>query len=195
MVRLFTAVSLGATLAAAARCGKYGKQPTATVEDYGVVVGTTTVLPSSSSTVNKFLGIPYAAKPTRFELPQPPEPLQSAYNASEYKPACMQTYIYPNSTREYWADFISGGTQPEESEDCLNLNVFAPASANSTSGKPVLVWIYGGSWQTGSDSNPVYDGSNFAANQDVVIVTLNYRLNVFGFPGSPEIQTTQHNLG
>jgi carboxylesterase 3/5 len=165
------------------------------VEGYGVLAGTTTVIPSSTATVNKFLGVPYASKPTRFELPQSAEPWDSVYDASENKPACIQTYVFPNSTRDLMINFVTGGSIPEESEDCLYLNIFAPSSANATSNKTVLVWIYGGDLELGSNSNPQYDGSNFAANEDVIIVSINYRVNVFGFPGAPEIDKTKNNLG
>lgn len=81
-----------------------------------------------------------------------------------------------------------------ESEDCLNLNIFAPASP-ALELKPVIFWMYGGSFSFGSGSLPLYDGSGFAANQDVVIVTINYRTNVFGFPGSSELAKEEQNLG
>lgn len=82
----------------------------------------------------------------------------------------------------------------KDGEDCLNLNVYAPAGAEPGS-KAVLFWIYGGSFKFGSGSLPMYDGANLAGNQDVVVVTANYRTNVFGFPGSPDLPIDQQNLG
>ena len=164
-------------------------RPTATI-DSGVVVGTTTSLPFSSNTVNKFLGIPFAEPPVRFSPPQPVEPWQSTYDASEYKPACIQQFNHPKIIE--WFD--TPGPPAGESEDCLNLNVYAPASAAEGS-KAVLFWIYGGSFVFGSGSSHLYDGSSFAANEDIVVVTINYRTNVFGFPGSPDVSKEEKNLG
>ena len=65
----------------------------------------------------------------------------------------------------------------EQSEDCLYLNVYAPSSAAKTSGRAVMLWIYGGGLQYGTASQALYDGSAFAAYQDVVLVTINYRTN------------------
>ena len=69
--------------------------------------------------------------------------------------------------------------RPETSEDCLTLNVWTPAADDGR--RPVLVWIHGGSFITGSGSTPWYDGSSFARRHDVVVVTVNYRLGAFGF--------------
>ncbi len=80
-----------------------------------------------------------------------------------------------------------------ESEDCLYLNVYAPAAPGSN--RAVMFWLYGGFLQFGAASTPEYDGTSFAANQDVVIVTVNYRTNVFGFPMSPELPLAERNLG
>lgn len=70
-----------------------------------------------------------------------------------------------------------GGTPPVESEDCLYLNVFTPATPPPETGRAVMFWIYGGNLQFGTAGLPGYDGSSFAAHQDVVIVTHNYRTN------------------
>lgn len=66
---------------------------------------------------------------------------------------------------------------PEESEDCLYLNVYAPATVADGAGRPVLFWIYGGSLKFGNAGQDIYDGSNFAAYEDVIVVTANYRTN------------------
>ena len=83
---------------------------------------------------------------------------------------------------------------PQESEDCLYLNVFAPATSNNNGNKSVMVWIYGGGLQFGTAMLPAYDGSSFAANQDVVLVAPNYRTNVFGFPGNLTGMTGASNM-
>ncbi len=84
---------------------------------------------------------------------------------------------------------------PPESEDCLYLNVYAPASECPEEGRAVLFWIYGGNLQFGYAGLPAYDGSSFAANQDVIVVTTNYRTNVLGFSNSPQIPVGQQNSG
>ncbi len=73
-----------------------------------------------------------------------------------------------------------GNNGPSESEDCLVLNVFTP-SLDSTSKRPVMVWFHGGGFSTGSGSGPVTEGSNLSHGGDVVVVSLNHRLNVLGF--------------
>ena len=75
---------------------------------------------------------------------------------------------------------LLGTQQQPMSEDCLFLNVFTPASANSNSSLPVLVWVHGGAYLNGSGTTPWYDGENLAAN-GCVVVTINYRLGLFGF--------------
>ncbi|KAJ6476185.1 para-nitrobenzyl esterase, partial [Mycena sanguinolenta] len=82
---------------------------------------------------------------------------------------------------------------PPENEDCLFLNVWAPSSSKQK--LPVLVWIYGGGLSFGTASLPTYDGTLLAANQDIILVSFNYRTNVFGFPGSPDLPLVGNNLG
>ncbi|PIG80547.1 carboxylesterase domain containing protein [Aspergillus arachidicola] len=188
-------LGLVASIALSSPVHKTDSRPTATI-DAGVVAGTTTSVSSSTVTVNQFLGIPFGAPPVRFSPPQPPAPWSSAYDASKYRPDCIQQFNYPEASRN--RSIAVFNTPPpqggEESEDCLHLNVFAPESAAEGS-KAVLFWIYGGSFSIGASSLPIYDGTSLAANQDVVVVTSNYRTNVFGFPGSPDLPTSQLNLG
>jgi carboxylesterase type B len=77
----------------------------------------------------------------------------------------------------------------------LYLNVYAPSTPAPPGGRAVLFWIYGGSLEFGTAMQPAYDGSAFAAYQDVIVVAPNYRTNVFGFPNSPELPVTGQNLG
>ncbi|KAB8248473.1 Carboxylesterase [Aspergillus flavus] len=188
-------LGLVASIALSSPINKTESRPTATI-DAGVVAGTTTSVSSSTVTVNQFLGIPFGAPPVRFSPPQPPAPWSSVYDASKYKPDCIQQFNYPEAARN--RSIAVFNTPPprggEESEDCLHLNVFAPESAAEGS-KAVLFWIYGGSFSIGASSLPIYDGTSLAANQDVVVVTSNYRTNVFGFPGSPDLPTSEWNLG
>lgn len=170
--------------------------PTVTI-DTGKVAGKTTTYGESpgSGTVYEFLGIPFGAKPVRFAPPEAPEPWDDVYDASTYGPTCIQSFGPPGDTRQRslkW--FNDPPPRGADGEDCLNLNVYAPAGASPGS-KAVLFWVYGGGFKFGSDSLPIYDGVSFAANQDVVVVTSNYRTNVFGFPGSPEMSKSEQNLG
>ncbi|KAH8678376.1 Carboxylesterase [Xylariales sp. PMI_506] len=182
--------------AVAVRSVTPARGPTATIVS-GVVVGTTTVLPSATAIVHKYLGVPYAAPPERYEPAQEPEPWTTPLNVSvNQNRACYQNYIYNNATAKNLIELVTGGAPlPTESEDCLYLDVFAPAPTTNGTKKAVLFWIYGGSFRTGSTNNPHYDGSSFAANQDVIVVSANYRLNVLGFPGNPQLQSPQQNLG
>ncbi|KAG5989534.1 hypothetical protein E4U43_004482 [Claviceps pusilla] len=174
--------------------------PTATI-DSGVIVGTAVVEPFSQATVIKYLGVPFAAPPERFQPPRVPDPWDSPYDASTYKPACIQTFAYPAQLRKLVMTWFNTPPSPAgEGEDCLNLNVFVPVSQDQDQdqdqeAKPVLFWLYGGAFNFGTASLPTYDGTNFAANQDVIVVTSNYRTNVFGFPGCPELNLTERNLG
>jgi para-nitrobenzyl esterase len=131
----------------------------------------------------EFLGIPYAAPPVgalRWKPPAPAVPWVGVLDAADYPPACAQL---PSLT----------GTA-SESEDCLYLNVWTPDPAPAPSDpRPVMVWIHGGSNIVGSSGDFVpfppytttrlYDAHQLSASQNVVVVTLNYRVGVFGFFG------------
>ncbi|HTY27305.1 MAG TPA: carboxylesterase family protein, partial [Mycobacterium sp.] len=121
--------------------------------------------------VKVFKGIRYAAPPIgdlRFRAPVPPEPWTEPADASEFGFACPQPPL-PGIPLDLGA---------RQDEDCLTLNVWAPADAAA---KPVMVWLHGGAYVLGSGSQPFYDGSRLASSGDVVIVTVNYRLGAFGF--------------
>jgi para-nitrobenzyl esterase len=116
-----------------------------------------------------FRGIPYATA-KRFEAPKPPKPWSGAKDALEAGPAAPQ----PPSRLE-----AALGPMPlPQSEDCLSLNVFTPSA---TGNRPVLVWIHGGGFSSGSGGQVWYTGTRLARDADVVVVTLNYRLGVLGF--------------
>jgi para-nitrobenzyl esterase len=130
--------------------------------------------------VREYRGIPFAAPPVgnlRWRPPQPVVPWQGVRVADRFSPACMQRQMSPNSG-SWNAGLIN------TSEDCLYLNVWTPvASANEK--LPVLVWIHGGGGVSGSSAEPIYDG-NALAKRGVVVVNINYRLNVFGWFAHPE---------
>ncbi|KAF2490675.1 alpha/beta-hydrolase [Lophium mytilinum] len=174
---------LTCVLAAFPGCGR--ALPTVTVSD-GVLIGTTTTLPSATASVNKFLGVPYAAIPTsslRFAPPQA-VPTYTTRQANAWSNSCMQQFI----------GMSRSSFRAKQSEDCLYLNVYVPSSG--ATGKAVMFWIYGGGLTYGTASHPWYDGSSFAAHQDVIVVAPNYRTNVFGFPHSGDItDQTEWNIG
>jgi len=123
-----------------------------------------------------FLGIPYGAAPVgalRFRPPQPPSSWDGVRDCRTFGPVCPQV--------------ASGGTGgvmqvldcgEQMNEDCLRLNVWTPAADGAR--RPTMVWIHGGGFRSGGGSCPVYAGDAFARD-GVVLVTLNYRLNAFGF--------------
>jgi carboxylesterase type B len=124
----------------------------------------------SGTAIRVYKGIPYAAAPVgelRWKPPQPVTPWPGVLVAKSFSPVCPQV------------DRYNLGAQ---SEDCLKLNIWAPA--RSAGKLPVMVWIHGGGFQNGSSSQSVYDGEALAA-QGVVLVTINYRLGIFGFLGHP----------
>lgn len=148
-----------------------------------------------SSNLKQFLGIPFAVVPERFSLAEPAPSWSGVFDASYYGHSCLQQFRGSKEEKELSKKWYN--TPPplgKEAEDCLSLNVYAPASATPGS-KPVLFWIHGGSFSIGSSSLPVYNGSDLAITQDVVVVTINYRTNVFGFPGSPSLSLKEQNLG
>jgi para-nitrobenzyl esterase len=120
-----------------------------------------------------FRGIPYAQPPLgslRFRPPHKPVAWGGVREAHTYGPAPLQGHEPFTQT---------GLALSEMSEDCLVLNVWTPATDNAR--RPVLVWLYGGAFLFGAGSRPLYNGARLAARGDVVVVTLNYRLGVFGF--------------
>jgi para-nitrobenzyl esterase len=126
--------------------------------------------------VRSFLGLPYAAPPVgqlRWKAPEPPAAWKGARDATKFGARCAQWQI--------WSDYLFLDSGP--SEDCLYLNVYTPATANDNSRLPVMFWIHGGAYTAGAGSEPRYVSSALAA-RDVVLVTINYRLGVFGFLAS-----------
>ncbi len=128
--------------------------------------------------VRIFRGIPFAAPPVgelRWKPPQPVEDWTGMRKADEFGPRCEQPSIFADMV------FRSRGM----SEDCLYLNVWTPARSDSER-LPVLVYFFGGGFQVGDGSEPRYDGESMA-RKGIVTVTVNYRLNVFGFLAHPEL--------
>ncbi len=147
----------------------------------GVVEGVV----SADGKVSAFKGIPFAAPPVgplRWKEPQPVQPWTGVRQAKDYSSHCMQLNVF--------GDMIF--RDPGASEDCLYLNVWAPANAAAEK-LPVMVWIYGGGFVAGATSEPRQDGGNLS-KQGVVVVSMNYRLGIFGFFSHPELtKESGHN--
>lgn len=131
------------------------------------------------SAVDAFLGIPYAQPPVnekRFLRPTPHDGWEGILEATTKPPPCMQY-----SSRNY-----SWNPTSTPSEDCLYLNVWTPAKCCCSFEErlPVLVWIYGGGFYAGSTDMDVYDGSAIASLNKAIIVSINYRVGIFGFLNS-----------
>ena len=119
-----------------------------------------------------FKGIPYASA-ARFGLPVAVTSLGDDFDATTYRALCPQ--LLGGMER------LLGGSRLPASEACHHLNVFTPACDDAL--RPVLVWMHGGAFVTGSGATPWYHGASLAALGDVVVVTINYRLGAFGFTG------------
>jgi para-nitrobenzyl esterase len=129
--------------------------------------------------VKAFLGLPYAAAPVgelRWKAPQPPAKWNGARDATKFGAHCAQNPVF--------ADLVS--LDSGSSEDCLFLNVYAPAVVKAKSKLPVMFWIHGGGYAAGASSEPRHNG-DFLPLKGVVLVTINYRLGVFGFLATADL--------
>lgn len=144
--------------------------------------------------VDAFLGIRYAAPPVgelRFQPPQPAEAWDNIADATGAGAPCMQLYSAsgPNETeltRRIQGIFPTATEAKTDNEDCLFLNVWTPV-ADDGGKRPVLVWFHGGGYAYGSGNWPAYNGRNLAEKGDVVVVTVNHRLNAFGYLNLAEL--------
>ena len=138
----------------------------------GLIIG------QRDGSVDVYRGIPYAAAPVgplRWRAPQAARPWTGIRTATEFGFKCLQP-----------ANPSDNGTGPGPgSEDCLTLNIWAPADSDIKE-HPVMVWIHGGSFTSGSSSAPLYDGTALA-QRGAIVVTLNYRLGHFGFFAHPAL--------
>ena len=132
--------------------------------NYGPVSGSVKELPTNK-TVKSYLGIPFA-KAERFEYPVPPDEWTSTLYANKTDKICPQ----PN---------LSPAKLPLMSEDCLQLNVYVPGNATSSSALEVMLWFHGGAFILGDTLG--YDGSVLATEGNVIVVTAAYRLGALGF--------------
>ena len=126
-----------------------------------------------------YKGIPYA-KAERFMPPKAADAWQGVRSCRNYGPTC------PQDKRQGWQNdeiaFAFNWDDGYPGEDCLRANVWTPAKTADGKKRPVMVWLHGGGFAAGSGQElPGYDGANLARKGDVVVVTLNHRLNVLGF--------------
>ncbi|KAK8782637.1 hypothetical protein V5799_016025 [Amblyomma americanum] len=185
-------------LAVSTFCAVANDIPTVRI-DAGVVVGTR--VDAGGTQVDAFLGIPYGKPPVgklRFQRPQPVQPWEGAYNATAKPRACWQLpFDLLGPLALHYSD---------ASEDCLYVNVWRPVgSQGCASGQqsacrgallPTAVFIHGGAFQWGDSALFVYDAANFVAlTGDVVFVTFNYRVSMFGFLDAHGPNETGGNMG
>jgi para-nitrobenzyl esterase len=170
MAALLAALSVSAGAQAAA-------PPTVTIHS-GKLAG------NEKDGMMSFLGIPYAAPPLgdlRWRAPQPAKAWQGTRQATEFGPVCRQ---------------IAEWVKMPQSEDCLTLNVWAPVR-KAAKPYPVLVWIHGGALANGHGSEWGPEGGKSVVQKGVILVSMNYRLGVFGFFAHPELaaEASDHSSG
>lgn len=156
-----------------------------TAQQVRTEAGTVEGSASPDGKVQIFRGIPYAAPPVgklRWKEPQPVAKWEGVRKATEFGARCMQGNVF--------GDMVFRDAAP--SEDCLYLNVWTP-KASAEAKLPVMVWIYGGGFQAGATSEPRQDGEQLA-RKGVVVVSMNYRLGIFGFFSHAELtQESPHH--
>src|SRR5215472_830951 len=165
MYHPYMKLSIAVTLSVASALAATSGLETIVKIDSGLVSG-------SGVAVRSYKNIPFAAPPVgdlRWKAPQPVKPWKGVRIAKSYPPMCPQFQFIPGP----------------QSEDCLGLNVWTPArSANEK--LPVMVWIHGGGFIIGGSSQSAYDGEPLAS-QGVVVVSINYRMGIFGFLAHPAL--------
>ncbi|XP_023564444.1 liver carboxylesterase 1-like [Octodon degus] len=160
-------------LACLTACTAWASSPPVADTVYGKVLGKYVSLEGFAQPVSVFLGVPFAKPPLgslRFVPPQPPEPWNYVKNTTSYPPMCSQ-----DPQRSHGGNIIS----LQHSEDCLYLNIYTPVDVRKKSSLPVMMWIHGGGNTVGAAS--IYDGTVLSAHENVVVVTIQFRLGIWGF--------------
>ncbi|VDD92172.1 unnamed protein product [Enterobius vermicularis] len=135
---------------------------------------------ANGKTVTEYLGVPYAEPPInerRFKKPVKVS-RREVINAVNRPKSCMQ------SPDTYFGDFYGAtmwNSNVPISEDCLYLNIYVPETAKKERNLPVMIWIYGGGFWSGCSTLDIYDGKILASEENVIVITINYRVSVFGF--------------
>lgn len=182
MNKMLASLLLATCLAAPLQAGDKSMQPLAgdpVQTSSGRVAGT-----RLDSGVKAYLGIPFAAPPVGDLRWAPPQPTSwsGIYNADRYGPECIQV-LRPHDINHYFGEQASG-------EDCLSLNIWAPAGAREGDGRPVIVFLYGGGFTIGSSGMANYSGEAMA-QRGAVFVNFNYRVGALGFLAHPELTAEQ----
>jgi len=173
-----------------------------TSETSSVQIGKTKYIGIYDTENNQFIfrGIPYAKPPIgelRWKSPVPLSKDPKVINAQRFKPACMQdeyTTVWYQDVAELFGNPRTVFQHVDAvSEDCLYLNIWTN-SLDQTSKKPVMVWVHGGADTGGWSYEPNYLGHHLAS-KDVVVVSINYRLNIFGFFAHPQMPNQTGNFG
>ncbi|HMM84993.1 carboxylesterase family protein [Azohydromonas sp.] len=156
---------------------------------FGPVVG---VDDSAVNGTHAWKGVPFARPPVgewRWRAPVDPVPWKAPRAAQQFGPACVQYgRIYgPGANNRYDETIGQTLNQAVGSEDCLYLNVWRPSDRRGN--LPVIVFVHGGSNVSGYTADPVYDGAALAKAADAVVVTVNYRLGIFGFFSLPQLKS------
>lgn len=151
--------------------------------EHGQVQG----LPAADPRITSFKGIPFAAPPVgenRWRAPQPQSNWEGVLQAFDFAPISMQAPTVIDDNNIYTREWAVDPDLPMD-EDCLYLNVWTPAKRTDEK-LPVFVWYFGGGLQVGHTAEMEFDGERIA-RRGIVVVTINYRLNAFGFLCHPEI--------
>ncbi|XP_053575187.1 pyrethroid hydrolase Ces2e [Bombina bombina] len=159
---------------------------------YGQLRGKIVHVKETDQAVDAFLGIPFAKAPVgslRFAPPQPAEPWNSIRDATRHPPLCLQS----RESNFYFVEMYQSDIEiPPMSEDCLFLNVFTPANREKHSKFPVMVFIHGGGLV--QEGAALYDGAALSAYENVVMVSIQYRLSILGFFSTGD-EHSHGNLG
>ncbi|OGM45048.1 carboxylesterase family protein [Aspergillus bombycis] len=152
----------------------------------------------NSSSVRAFLGIPYAepaAGSRRFKPPVPKSRSNETVRADSFPPTCPGQYTFSNESIWSVLPYMPWNTD-SMSEDCLAINIWTPKIKKESGKLAVMMFIYGGGFTQGGSAIPFYDGTNLVEDhQDVVVVTFNYRVSIFGYPNAPGLEPGQQNVG
>ena len=143
-------------------------------------------IPGADPRVMVYRGVPFAAPPVgenRWRAPQPAKDWEGVRDCARFAPISMQ--VKPGSQRNIYEREWNPDQEIEMDEDCLYLNVWTPAKTADEK-LPVFVWFFGGGLQEGNTTEMEFNGE-FIARHGIVVVSVNYRLNVFGFLAHPEI--------
>lgn len=187
MHRSTTLALLLAACSLLAACGSSGP-PIERDTSFGPVTG---IDDSARNGTYAWKGVPFAKPPVgalRWKAPVDPDPWTAPRPAQQFGHACVQYgRIYgPGANNTYDASIGSTLNQAVGSEDCLYLNIWRPA--DNSSQLPVIVFIHGGSNVSGYTADPVYDGAALAKAAKAVVVTVNYRLGIFGWLNLPQLK-------